>query len=170
MFHCPQSAVCHWRESSSSTAILTHVELASRYIWPPEGSAQCYSDSYFQYADHDQSTEILLGSLQSGKSLLPLSLEVLTFVQAVENICHGNTSSSIETFYDLLFQPDLNPMLRASVNSCIAMHADIGRHPDKMNWIIEARQILHELKDWATDSKSKEQLNFWRSALTAQRG
>ncbi|KAK5418096.1 hypothetical protein LTR06_001845 [Exophiala xenobiotica] len=82
------------------------------------------------------------------------------FSQAVENICHGNTSSAIETFYDLLLQPNLNPMLRASVNTCIAMHADIGRHPDKMHWITEARQILHELKDWATDSKSQEQLAF----------
>jgi hypothetical protein len=51
-------------------------------------------------------------------------------------------------------------MLCASVNTCIAMHADIGRHPDKMHWIIEARHILHELKDWATDSKSREQLAF----------
>jgi predicted house-cleaning noncanonical NTP pyrophosphatase (MazG superfamily) len=29
-----------------------------------------------------------------------------------------------------------------------------------MKWITEARQILHELKDWATDSKSQEQLAF----------
>ncbi|KAK5281167.1 hypothetical protein LTR40_005286 [Exophiala xenobiotica] len=82
------------------------------------------------------------------------------FSQANENICHGNRSKAIEICYDLLLQPNLNPMLRASVNTCIAIHADIGRHPDKMKWIIEARQILHELKDWATDSKSQEQLAF----------
>ncbi|KAK5452161.1 hypothetical protein LTS15_007225 [Exophiala xenobiotica] len=29
-----------------------------------------------------------------------------------------------------------------------------------MKWIIEARQILHELKEWAPDSKSQEQLAF----------
>ncbi|KAK5196242.1 hypothetical protein LTR47_004436 [Exophiala xenobiotica] len=89
-----------------------------------------------------------------------MTLTVQRILKANENICHGNRSKAIEICYDLLLQPNLNPMLRASVNTCIAIHADFGRHPDKMKWIIEARQILHELKDWATDSKSQEQLAF----------
>lgn len=82
------------------------------------------------------------------------------YQRANADVCHGNLERAVGTCCDLLLKPDLSAFLRILVNLTLAENGNIRIYPDKMRFIVAAKDILQDLKTWSPIAATPEQFAF----------
>jgi hypothetical protein len=89
----------------------------------------------------------------------------LTNIQANEQICHDQAQSAVNTYYDLLLEPELSPYLRALINATLALCATDRKIGDRRRFIEEAKRGLEVCKGLHRSNKAEENIRLLEDTI-----